>query len=203
MPFLKPVDSDRRPINAQGGANCKVDQLPIMTGNALPPGDGWYYDTFSAGVRSACPSSRQQRVTFTDRAMPANGVTIKLECLNEVQTSPLLRRDVVTSSAQPSIGSACSNTAAPAPAPTMPTGNTRMRMMPVTTARPSSNPCAVQLQKGGVDSSMFCHPQLNVCVQGCETSSDCPAAWVCDNREETTAMTNGRALCANPTCGGE
>jgi hypothetical protein len=211
VPYLKPVESDRMPLNAQGGVNCKVDQLPVMTGNALAPGDGWYYDTFSPGVMGACPRNRQQRITFTERATPANGVTIKLECLNEVQTSPLLRRDVVTSSPQPTIGSACSSTStstSPPPATTTPmTGNTRQRMMPATMPTPmparAAAPCSVQLQRGGVDSSMFCHPELNVCVQGCEVSDDCPAAWVCDKREETTAMTSGRALCVNPTCGGE
>jgi hypothetical protein len=210
MPFLKRVDAGRQPFNAQGGVNCKVEQIPVMTGDALAPGDGWYYDTFSPGVKGACPANRQQRVTFTEPATPANGVTIKLECLNEVQTAPVVNRDVLTSSPQPAIGSPCSSTAAPAtttPPPTTTTrpGNTRTRMMPATMSPSpsSSNPCSVKLQGGGTDSSMFCHPELNICVQGCETSNDCPAAWVCDNRDETTAMTNGRAMCANPTCGGE
>jgi hypothetical protein len=209
VPFLKPVNTDRKPINAQGGANCTVDQLPVMPNNALAPGDGWYYDTFSPGVMSLCPRNRQQRVTFTERATPPNGITIKLECLNEVQSSPQLRKDVVTSSPQPQIGSACSSTssaptsaATPAPAPL---GGARSRAMPMSVPVPprAGAPCAVQLQRGGVDTSMFCHPELNVCVQGCENSDDCPAAWVCDKRDETTAMTNGRAFCANPTCGGE
>lgn len=203
MPFLKPVDADRRPLNAEGGVNCKVEQLPVMDGNALAPGDGWYYDTFSPGVMSACPSNRQQRVTFTERAKPANGVTIKLECLNEVQSSPSLRRDMVTSSPQPAIGSACSSASPPRTSTPTPTGNARGRMTPAPPPMRTSSPCSVQLKNGGVDSSMFCHPELNVCVQGCKTSSDCPAAWVCDDRDETTGITNGRALCANPTCGGD
>jgi hypothetical protein len=192
LPFLKPVEAGRRAINEQGGVNCKVDQLPVTEGNTRAPGDGWYYDTFSPGVMGACPRDRQQRVTFTEGATPSNGVTIKLECLNEVQSTPQLRQDVSPSAPQPSIGSACSGTAAPAPS------NSRTR----SAAAPSA-PCTVQLRGGGTDTSMFCHPELNVCVQGCESSDDCPAAWVCDARPETVAMTDGRALCTNPTCGGD
>lgn len=200
MPFLKPVATGRAQFNGTGGVNCEVDQLPVMPGDRLATGDGWYYDTFSPGVMGACPRNRQQRVTFTDRAKPGNGITIRLECLNEVQSAPSLRRDVVTTSEQPEIGSACTSTSTPA-APTPGTGNPRSRTTP---AAPRANtPCAVQLRGGGVDNSMFCHAELNVCVQGCETSDDCPAAWVCDKRPETTAMTNGKAYCANPTCGGD
>jgi hypothetical protein len=199
IPFLKPVEKGGRPYNSQGGVNCEVNQLPVSTGNAIAAGDGWYYDTFSPAVMAACSRDRQQRVTFTDGAKPSNGVTIKLECLNEVQTAPLLRQDVSTSSAQPTIGSACSSTAA-APPPPAPT-NSRSRTMTATPA--ARSPCTVQLRDGGTDSSMFCHPALNVCVQGCKTSDDCPPAWVCDDREATTAKTNGRAVCTNPTCGGD
>ena len=57
----------------------------------------------------------------------------------------------------------------------------------------------------GLDKSMFCHPKQNVCVLQCQTSANCPAAWVCDDREqtllETAANGNGRAICINPTCG--
>jgi hypothetical protein len=207
MPFLKRVDAAGKPFNDKGGVNCKVQQLPVMSNNQLTPGDGWYYDTFSPGVMSACPRNRQQRVTFTDSAMPPNGVTIKLECLNEVQSAPLLHKDVVTSSPQPTIGSACADGATPpamtTPPPSTTTGRgsrTRTTTNPSTTST-SRNPCAVQLRNGMSDSSMFCHPDLNVCVQGCQTSDDCPAAWVCDKREETMAATNGRAMCTNPTCG--
>jgi hypothetical protein len=204
LPFLKPVDAGRPAFNAQGGANCKVEQLPV-SGDTVPAGAGWFYDTFSPGVMSSCPRDRQQRVTFTDSAKPSNGVSIKLECLNEVQSQPLLRKDVNTSTPQPTIGSACSMSSAPATAPTTPTssrtGAGRTRTM-TNAASMAPSACAVQLRGGGTDTTMFCHPELNVCVQGCKTSDDCPAAWVCDERDETTAMTNGRPYCTNPTCGG-
>jgi hypothetical protein len=202
LPFLKPVDASRQATNSQGGVNCKVDQLPVSQGDTRAQGDGWYYDTFSPGVMAACPRDRQQRVTFTEGATPSNGVTIKLECLNEVQSTLQLREDVSTTTPQPSIGSACTSTA---PAPTSePSSSRRSAARGTSRPRPpaaASAPCAVQLRGGGTDNTMFCHPELNVCAQGCETSDDCPAAWVCDSRPETVAMTNGRAMCANPTCG--
>ncbi len=210
LPYLAPVDPGRRALNEKGGFNCKVTQLPVMQGNALAAGDGWYYDTFSPGVMGSCPRNRQQRVTFTDQATPPNGVTIKLECLNEVQTAPLTTRDPVTSTPQPEIGSPCAD--APTPPPSTPSTGTAGRggrgsrsspAMTSTPARTSSNPCAIQLKNGQTDTSMFCHPELNVCVQGCEIRDDCPAAWACDDRPETTMMTSGRAFCANPTCGGD
>lgn len=210
VPFLKPVGEGRAPINTNGGANCKVEQLPVMNDTAVAAGDGWYYDTFSQGVMQSCPANRQQRITFSDRATPPNGVTIKLECLNEVQTAPLLRTDAVTATPQPTIGSACGTSGAPpATTPTRqtPTNSRTGSRTQGNSTRPStttsSNPCAVQLKGGGTDTSMFCHPELNVCVQGCKASTDCPAAWVCDTRPETTDMTNGRGFCSNPTCGVE
>lgn len=212
LPYLTPVEQGRPGFNAAGGVNCQVAQLPVMPGDRLTPGAGWYYDTFSPGVMGSCPRNRQQRVTFTEAATPPSGVTIKLECLNEVQSAPQQRLDVVTSTPQPEIGTACSATATPPPAMTnqgssgrggsrRSTGSTsRSGNTPRTTPR---GPCSVQLLEGGVDDSMFCHPELNICVQGCMSSDECPAAWVCDRRAETTAMTGGRGLCENPTCGGD
>jgi hypothetical protein len=59
----------------------------------------------------------------------------------------------------------------------------------------------VQLRDGSEDRSLFCHPELNVCVRACQASSDCPRAWVCDTRAETLATAGGRSYCVNPTCG--
>ena len=198
LPFLKPVEAGRRPVNDKGGVNCKVQQLPVSADNNRAPGDGWFYDTFTPGVMGSCPRDRQQRVSFSEGATPSNGVTIKLECLNEVQTAPLLREDVSSAGPQPTIGSACATTTAPA---TPPPTTSRGRGAAPAAAPRTAAPCTVQLRGGGTDTSMFCHPELNVCVQGCEGSDDCPAAWVCDKRPETTEMTGGRAVCTNPTCG--
>ena len=206
LPFLKPVDPGRPASNAQGGVNCKVEQLPILGAEVAPTAPGWYYDSFSPGVVQSCPRDRQQRVTFTESATPSKGVSVKLECLNEVQSLPQLRVDISTSAPQPTIGSACSGNATTRPAAntSRTAGRTTRRSTtePATSTAAPSGTCTVQLLGGGTDNSMFCHPELNVCVQGCTTSDDCPGAWVCDQREETTAMTNGRAYCSNPTCGG-
>jgi hypothetical protein len=185
-PFLQPVDSGRVAVNERGGVNCKVAQLPVMTAGAVPGGAGWFYDDFSAGVMQGCASNRRQRVTFTDSAKPNNGVVVKLECLNEVQTLPLTRMDVSTKTPQPTIGSSCESA--------MRSGK------PVS----GDTACAVALNSGQTDTtSLFCHPELHVCVHACKTADDCPSAWACDDRKETIAPTKGRAYCANPTCGVE
>lgn len=184
LPFLRPVDSTRPARNERGGVNCKVDQLPVTIPNVAPSGAGWFYDTFSPGVMASCPHNRLQRVTFTQTAMPADGTVVKLECLNEVQSLPQTRTDLSTKSLQPTIGSPC--------------GGVVQRSARATSAE---NACAVQLADGTTDTSMFCHPQLNVCVQGCSSNEDCPPAWVCDDREETLAGSKRRSYCANPTCG--
>jgi hypothetical protein len=184
-PFLKPVGPGRPATNERGGVNCEVEQLPVTTNNVVPSGAGWFYDTFSAGVMQSCPKDRQQRVTFSDTAKPPNGVTVKLECLNEVQTLPLPRKDLsTTQQQQPQIGSACGSV-------TLSNGKTLS----------GDAACVVQLKDGSNDTSMFCHPQLNVCVQRCTTANDCPPAWECDTREETTTASKGKAYCVNPTCG--
>jgi hypothetical protein len=180
--FLAAPDPGRPTMNDRGGVDCKVPQLPV-TGTTVPAGAGWFYDTFSPEVKAACATSRQQRVTFTDSAKPSNGVVVKLECLNEVQTLPLTRTDVSTKSPQPEIGSPCQGVTV--------NGKTVS----------GDAACVVQLNGGHTDTSLFCHPQLNVCVQGCKIASDCPPAWQCDDRPETTKTTNGKAYCANPTCG--
>ena len=62
--------------------------------------------------------------------------------------------------------------------------------------------CQVRLNKptkkwpDGIDKSMFCHPQLNVCVLACNTSADCPPAWVCDTRADTKKAAGQLASCA-------
>jgi hypothetical protein len=124
-------------------------------------------------------------VTFTDAAKPSNGIVVKLECLNEVQSLPLTRTDVSTKTIQPEIGSACQSATV--------NGKTVS----------GDAACVVMLNNGKTDNTLFCHPQLNVCVQGCMSSKDCPAAWQCDDRAETVAATKGKAYCANPTCGVE
>jgi len=188
LPYLKPVESGRPAVNERGGNNCVVAQLPV-TGTTVPNMPGWYYDNFSAGVMQGCAPSRQQRVTFTDAAKPPNGVVIKLECLNEIQSVSLTRSDISTSAPQPEIGSSCENVS---------------RSNGRTTAIVSGDAaCVVALTGGKTDNSMFCHPELNVCVQGCKSSTNCPPAWVCDDRPSTTGPTKGRAYCANPTCGVE
>jgi hypothetical protein len=181
LPYLAPVDVGRPAINERGGANCKVKQLPVLRSGTVPDGAGWYYDNFSDDVQRECSGSRRQRVSFTNSAKPSTGVVVKLECLNETQRIALAA-DEVASDDQPQIGSECVD---------VKRGNKTIS---------GDEACLVSLFSGK-DRSMFCHPNLNICVKSCESSTECPAAWECDTRPETTSATGGKPYCVNPTCG--
>ena len=59
---------------------CRVDQLPVV-GDAIPVGEGWYYDDFSpdvVGADARCPEARPYRIAFT--SPPSAGATVSLEC---------------------------------------------------------------------------------------------------------------------------
>jgi hypothetical protein len=181
-PYLGPVDPGRAPTNERGGKNCKVTQLAVTTFGQKPTGDGWFYDDFTPESKAECPKSQQQRVSFSDKAKPPTGVTVKLECLNETQKLSNTRTDVRED--QPEVGDICSEI-----------GDD---MVPFA----DDNKCVVQLKVGGDDMSMYCHPKLNVCVKGCKGTADCPAGWVCDARPASVADTGGKGpYCTNPTCG--
>ena len=184
MPYLKPVDTGRPQINERGGANCKVDQLAVKTSGTTPTGAGWFYDNFTDGVMRECSGTSRQRVSFTNSAKPTTGIVVKLECLNEVQRLPVTGDKVSTSAAQPEIGASCIDAML---------GNKMV----------SGDAACVVTLTSGLDRSMFCHPDLNVCVKSCDSSTDCPAAWECDKREETLQASKGKAFCVNPTCGAD
>jgi hypothetical protein len=181
-PFLGPVDPGRAPTNERMGKNCKVVQLPVKTFGTKPDGDGWFYDDFTTESMAECPKSQPQRVSFSDRAKPPTGVTVKLECLNETQKLANTRLDI--REGQPEVGQICSNK--------------REDMTPFA----DDSLCLVQLKNNMEDTSMYCHPKLNVCVKGCKGTADCPAGWVCDTRPESVADAEGKGpYCTNPTCG--
>ncbi|MFI5307897.1 MAG: hypothetical protein ACHQ53_11115, partial [Polyangiales bacterium] len=209
FPFLLDPDKGGATATDRGGAICRVAQMAVVTDasgakNYTPTAtdgvmfaDGWYYDDFSDDVKKGCTGTDKQRVAFTNNAKPPTGVTVKLECLNETQSLANARTDTAPNIEQPAIGSPC-------------------EMVVINgTPKMGDDACVVRLSApskawpDGNDKSMFCHPQLNVCVRGCNTSADCPAAWVCDKRPETLAATkpknnpqsNGRPICVNPTCG--
>jgi hypothetical protein len=186
LPYLGPVDEGRAAMNSRGGNNCKVTQLPVTDaseGASVPQGDGWYYDTFTTELKQSCKANEPQRVAFTPTAKPPTGVTVKLECLTETQHYAETRTDEVESVAPPEIGSSCEKSA---------NG----------TGVSGDAACVVTFDDGKTDKTMFCHPDLNVCVRQCSSDPDCPPAWVCDTRPETLEKTAGKgAYCVNPTCG--
>jgi hypothetical protein len=194
LPFLGPVDSGRAPVNDRGGNNCKVLQLPVSEAeyNAKTPpatGDGWYYDNYSADLAKQCPLNQPQRVAFTANAKPPTGVVVKLECLNETQRLADTRSNVSLTTVQPEIGTPC--------------GSDQTQMASTSTIATGDAACAITLNDGTQDNSMFCHPQLQVCARSCTSNTDCPAAWVCDTRADSMAAANGKSYCVNPTCGSQ
>jgi hypothetical protein len=198
FPYLLAADKDSSKLNDRGGRNCKVLQLPADSGKMTIQPDpetslmqGWYYDDFSPMLAKECSPETPQRVAFTADAKPPTGVTVKLECLNETQRLVSNRDDVAVGADIPEIGTPCSG-----------------KKNSDGTAKPPDDVCAVPLSKGGEDRKMFCHPAFNVCVRGCSSNSDCPSAWVCDDRGDTLLATvqppqrpDGAAFCVNPTCG--
>lgn len=181
--YLEPVDANRVAMNDRGGKNCKVQQLPVIDAQAVPTGKGWYYDNFSDELQTTC-AGHPQRVAFTESAKPANGVIVKLECLNETQS--LRSTDTRRMPEQPNIGSPCSGLVDSNGAPLS-----------------LEHACVVRLKDGSEDGSLFCHTELNVCMRACQSASQCPPAWVCDTRAESLSQSGGRGFCVNPTCGSD
>jgi hypothetical protein len=74
----------------QGGARCRVTQLPTrpveIGGRQVPvPSDdgvaeGWYYDDFSEQVEHECLVAPRARIMFTPNAKPPSGVRVLLDC---------------------------------------------------------------------------------------------------------------------------
>ena len=167
-----------------GGLRCEVTQLPVLDQKKPTTGEGWYYDDFSDEVKDQCRGADNQRVAFSDDAVPPNGVTVQLECLNETQK--VQSRDDINFEAYleldttaPAIGSQCDG---------------------------DDTACELILSDGEVNRDMFCHRENNVCVLKCISDADCPPAWVCDDRPEQTKLAGGsdlgeQSICVNPTCG--
>jgi hypothetical protein len=184
LSYLMPVEAGRAATNDNGGNNCEVKQLAVAT-SSVPSGTGWYYDDFSPELKQNCRQNEQQRVAFSADAKPPTGVVVKLECLNETQTLASTRQDVNLTVPQPGIGTPCGTD-----------------VIGATVFGDAA--CVVTLKDGQQDHSLFCHPDLNVCVQACASSTECPAAWVCDTRPATIASAGGKgAYCVNPTCGAD
>jgi hypothetical protein len=191
LPYLMVPEGGRDTETSEGGKVCTVFQLPVV-GDAIPAGDGWYYDDFSLDVMTECSPDQRQRIAFGANSAPPTGVVVKLECLNETQVVANTRTDLRDAANAPSIGTPCSGIIGR-------DGN------PV----PPDQVCWLTLNDNTVDKSMFCNPSLNVCVRSCSSASDCPSAWECDKRPDTVLSTitperpEGSPYCVNPTCGTE
>jgi hypothetical protein len=197
--FLLPPGEGRSAFGDKGRTVCRVAQLAVVGEDeskmVIPTlnddiliDQGWYYDDFSSDTQTECRQYKdKQRITFTPMAEPPSGVVVKLECLNETQSLPNTRVDIATDVQQPAVGSACQDV--------------QLRNQQLS----GDDACVVLLTQpvnGSVeDRSMFCHIESQVCVKACNTSAECPAAWVCDDRPESMTASGGRSYCTNPTCG--
>lgn len=173
--FLRPAteeDGGRR--TKDGRAVCVVDQVPVFAGH-LASGQGWYYDDFSDTTVRNCPAERARRVAFTDP--PGPGVNVTMSCSQETVSAALLGRDHRED--EPTIGSACLDAQ----------------------GRADSALCVMARPDGAQDTRLRCHPDKNVCFLPCIADADCPAAWVCDDRDIPENAASG-PQCRNPTCGG-
>jgi hypothetical protein len=188
-PFLLPPEAGEDTESTRKGKRCRVAQLAVQ--NNMPVAtdtdgtrfeNGWYYDDFSEEVMRECKTIPQQRIAFTPAAKPPTGVTVKLECLNETQSLAETRSNIRED--QPSIGDPCKDV-----------------MLAGSAEKVSGDAaCIVRLTDNTTDTRMFCHDSLNVCVLSCNTDADCPAAWVCDPRMDSSMEAGGK-FCVNPTCG--
>jgi hypothetical protein len=194
FPFLLPPRADQEADDGHGHPRCRVAQLAVEGSgddqHSVPTEadgvmfqDGWFYDTFTPELHDDCdPVHQPQRVAFSKAASPPNGVTVKLECVDETQHLAQRRVDLAEGR-QPAIGDSCEDVE-----------RAGQRVS-------GDAACSLTLASGQPDTHMFCHPDHQVCVLGCATTADCPPAWVCDQRQETLAVTGSRAFCVNPTCG--
>ena len=192
--FLRPVGPGEKPRTDANGARCRVPQLAVEGSDAdkrpVPTAtdgvtfeNGWFYDTFTAELHEQCdPAGQPQRIGYTAGATPPRGVTIKLECLDQVQRLDTLRPNL-SARPQPAIGDPCSEVE-----------RNGQKLS-------GDAACALELADGQMDNHMFCHAEQQVCVASCNGQTDCPPAWVCDERPMSISAAGGRKHCVNPTCG--
>jgi hypothetical protein len=190
--LLTPTACDQRPgvlstpqagfarMSSAGRMLCEVRQAPIVqtTGGAVLDGEGFYYDDFTGEPRIRCPRGGSS-FGFSQAARPPSGVTVHLDCSDDIQR-PASEPRTISESSEPTIGSACD------------------RLEQASGVEPLRGDAACVVP--GRPDSLFCHPERNVCVRACELDAQCPTGWVCDASESGYAKGAGRAICVNPGC---
>jgi hypothetical protein len=79
-PYLSDVSKSRSQTGTRGGQNCKVTQLPVVSSGAVPQGEGFYYDDFSAARELECRDGATTRIAYTDNLYVPEGVRAVLDC---------------------------------------------------------------------------------------------------------------------------
>ncbi len=71
-------------VNGENRELCRVSQQPVL-GGAAPTDAGWFYDDFTTDTDSRC-GTEGQRIAYVDGASPITGTSVRLECLQPVQS---------------------------------------------------------------------------------------------------------------------
>ncbi|MFW5921522.1 MAG: hypothetical protein ACOCUS_06755, partial [Polyangiales bacterium] len=168
---------ERRVDEDTGGEVCVVQQLP--TGGSVPDGAGWYYDDFSDEVSESCGEGGQ-RIAFTSGNEPETGVTLRLECLQNITGGGTGACGPGGDQPACELGSPCA----------------------------SREDCGMFLPSGerapGGTQGMTCVDANSTCQAPCETDADCLeqnlGGYVCPSDAEMDELGLDDRVCVNPTC---
>lgn len=174
--FLSSPDASSAQVGPNGGALCVVRQVPVLDPEEPPPadaGDGFYVDV-SASAAERCFEGRI--MSFTRAARPPAGVSQTLRCGRNMYYGS-------GSEQHPTLGDPCDYL-----------HDRRLGVVQ------GDERCALL---GAAESDthyhgkgeLFCHPDSQVCVMGCQTSADCPTDWLCESTDSP------EPFCINPSCG--
>lgn len=157
-----------------GSTRC--DELPFLS-----PADSESSTAFAANGGAVCKLAQRSgdgdgwfyddstdscpRIAFTDAAKPPAGVVVKLACSSPFGVINRSDRPVH----EPSVGSPCH------------VGG--------------DAECTVVRSSGTRDKSLFCQPELQVCVKSCTSDASCKQGWTCQRDD------GDRAFCVVPKCG--
>ncbi|MBN1653644.1 MAG: hypothetical protein JXA30_07690 [Deltaproteobacteria bacterium] len=193
--YLKDPEPEKPQVSDDGRKLCVVNQIAVKPGTSdnpavrldlnTPPGLGWYYDDFSLDMQNTCKLQEtittKQRISFTlnpgmqgANEDPPSGVSIDLECLNQIPTPT---SDAIASK----VGLACEKDGVQQ----CPPKETAQGAKPGTLfCHDTTNVCVMK------------------CSTDADCKDKMLAGWVCDDRKGSEGYLNksSQPICVNPTC---